>query len=44
MEKVVLRTLRAALDVEPGIWFFGAFTCLLALGYLHVMSRALAIG
>ena len=41
---VVLRRLGTALRVEPGIWFFAAFTCLLTLGYLNVMSRMLAIG
>jgi hypothetical protein len=43
MGKVVLHTLGAALTIEPGIWFFPTFICLLALGYLNVMSRALAV-
>ena len=31
--------LRAALNVEPGVWFFLAFTCLMAYGYLDIISR-----
>jgi hypothetical protein len=38
-----LLNLRTTLSVEPGIWFFGAFTGLLAFGYLEVMSRALSV-
>ena len=43
MVMVELRRLRAVLGMEPGIWFFGALTCLLTYGYLEVMSRALSI-
>ena len=43
MLMVGLGRLRDLLGVEPGIWFFGAFTGLLTLGYLEVMSRVLSI-
>lgn len=42
--KLVSRDLLETLRVEPGVWFFGAFVCLLAFGYLHVMNLALAVG
>jgi len=43
MGRLGLSRLGTALRVEPGIWFFAALTCLLTVGYLDVMSRALAV-
>jgi hypothetical protein len=36
------RIVRASRNVDSGVWFFGAFFCLMAWGYLDVMSKALA--